>query len=104
MKTKTNQTPAVAPTMCERCKQLEERANLLQHERDELMLAVARERQRANAVLLEFPTQPLVVQVQASAAKGPLPLRYRVADKVNDSVKGLLPFAHVAVKRLMGKG
>jgi hypothetical protein len=90
-------------TPCERCRQLEERAAMLQLERDELFLAVARERERANAILLEFPNPPQIVQVHAAAA-GPAPLRHRVVDRLNDSVKALLPFAHVAVKRLLAKG
>jgi hypothetical protein len=82
-------------TGCDRCRTLENRLHALQAERDELVLALARERQRANSVVLEFPTVPLRSPT-ATAPQGPAPLRHQIADRLNDSMKGILPFAHIA--------
>lgn len=83
---------------CERCKQLEARLAAVEMERDELSLALARERQRANAIFLQFPTQPTTVTVQVPVREE-APLRHKVVDRLNDQVKKMLPFLHVAAKR-----
>lgn len=87
---------------CERCRHLDARLEALQIERDELLLALARERQRANSLLLQFPTLPPLA-CAPPVNQGTPPLRYRVADRINDSIKRLLPFAHGAAKRFTFK-
>jgi hypothetical protein len=101
MKSESGGATVIPISSCERCKELERRLEVLQAERDELVIAVARERQRANAVLVQFPTAP--VMVPAPVAVADPPLRHRIADRINDSVKRLLPFAHTAAKRLTSK-
>jgi len=97
---------------CERCQRLEKDLRALQAERDELWLSLAKERQRANAILLSFPhaekSEPIVAPpIIIYADPGPQPLRYKVADMVNNGMKRLLPFGHggarQTVQRLLSR-
>lgn len=99
-------------TGCERCKRLEQNLRDLQAERDELWLALAKERQRTNAILLSFPLhqqklEPVVMMAPPAPPPpvdlGPQPLRYRVADVLNNGVKKLTPFAHGGAKKTVQK-
>ena len=98
--------PATASTSatsdeCERCGAMEARIQDLEQERSDLLLALARERERANALFLAYPPATLApsgAPAHAAGPTGPLPLRYRLVDKLNDTVKRGLPVVHIAAK------
>jgi hypothetical protein len=84
---------------CARCKELEGQLNALRLERQSLVEQVALERSRADALYVAFPAQARSeadhAAAQAAAAlKAESPLRYQVADAVNDAMKRMLPGAH----------
>lgn len=104
---KDTTTPTAA---CARCKELEAQLTLLQLERQNLLEQVALERQRADALYVAFPPQSRDEAAQAAAQateklRADSPLRYQVADAVNDAMKRVLPGAHRLVRtRADGKG
>jgi hypothetical protein len=94
-----NESGARSSAGCERCKQLEAKLQELELERSELRLALARERERANALRLAYPVvQPGPQQPAFSPPGGRPPLRYRLVDAVNDSIKQRFPDIHRAAK------
>src|SRR5262249_19670777 len=57
-------------------------------ERDAALLALARERERANVIVLG----------QIAPARGPKPIRYWAVDAINDGLKKALPLPHAGVR------
>ncbi|MDC0708314.1 hypothetical protein POL68_07505 [Stigmatella sp. ncwal1] len=97
MPKRENENDARASVGCERCEQLDARIHELELERSDLRLALARERERANALRLAYPAvhpSPL----QASVPGGRAPLRHRLVDALNDSLKHRFPDIHRAAK------
>lgn len=98
MPTQDNETTAGAKAACERCKGLEARIRDLELERSDLLLALARERERANALFLAYPPSHQAANVQPAAQPAKLPLRHRLVDAMNDSIKRQFPEIHRAAK------
>ncbi len=92
-------TAGAKAAACERCKGLEARIRDLELERGDLLLALARERERANALFLAYPA-PAQAPSAAPAAPvvGKPPLRHRLVDAVNNSLKRQFPDVHRAAK------
>ncbi|HEX8699178.1 MAG TPA: hypothetical protein VF815_10105 [Myxococcaceae bacterium] len=99
MSNQDNESTAGAKAACERCKGLEARIRDLELERSDLLLALARERERANALFLAYPASP---QAPSAAPAAPVvgkpPLRHRLVDAVNNSLKRQFPDVHRAAK------
>jgi len=95
-----NESTAGAKAPCERCKGLEARIRDLELERGDLLLALARERERANALFLSYPApaQAASAQPAAALAEGKPPLRHRLVDAVNNSLKRQFPGVHRAAR------
>jgi hypothetical protein len=95
-----NESTAGAKAPCERCKGLEARIRALELERSDLLLALARERERANALFLSYPAaaQAAPAQTVAAPVGGRPPLRYRVVDALNNSLKRQFPGVHRAAR------
>jgi hypothetical protein len=73
-------------------------------ERDEALLALATERELTNALRLQLRQPPIeVARYPAGTGLGPPPLRYELADKLNDSAKKALGPVHRAAKSLLGR-
>jgi len=74
------------------CPQCEPLVRKLREERDAALLAVAVEREKANAILLsqKVPTPP-----------PPKPIRYWAVDAINDGFKRALPLPHRGVRALL---
>lgn len=73
-------------------------------ERDEALLALAKERELTNALRLQLRQPPLeVARYPAGTGLGPPPLRYELADKLNDSAKRALGPVHRAARSLLGR-
>lgn len=98
MSTQENPSTIGADASAERCKQLEARVRALELERSDLLLALARERERANALFLAYPPTFQVASVQPAAQPTKLPLRHRVVDALNESLKRQFPEIHRAAK------
>ena len=100
MSKQDNENTAEARATCERCKGLEARIRDLELERSDLLLALARERERANALFLSYPAPPAAPSAPAPAAAAPTrpPLRHRLVDALNDSLKRQFPDVHRAAK------
>jgi hypothetical protein len=95
----TQENPStVADAAVERCKQLEARVRALELERSDLLLALARERERANALFLAYPPTFQVASVQPAAQPTKLPLRHRLIDALNEGLKRQFPEIHRAAK------
>ena len=57
---------------------------------------------RTGALFLAYPPATLApsgAPAHAAGPTGPLPLRYRLVDKLNDTVKRGLPVVHIAAKK-----
>jgi hypothetical protein len=94
-----NKSTAGAKAACERCKGLEARIRALELERSDLLLALARERERANALFLAYPSPPQAPSAQPAAPLvGKPPLRHRLVDALNDSLKRQFPGVHRAAR------
>ena len=76
-------------TPCLRCEQLRAELRAARKERDAALLAVAIEREKANATLLSqaVPEPP-----------PPKPLRYWAIDALSDGLKKALPWPHAGVR------
>lgn len=99
MSKQDNENTAGAKAPCERCKGLEARIRDLELERSDLLLALARERERANALFLSYPAPPAAAASAPSpAAPVRPPLRHRLVDALNDSLKRQFPDMHRAAK------
>lgn len=97
MSTPENESTGDKAPSCEGCKRLEARIQQLELERSDLLLALARERERANALFLAYP--PVNAHVaQAQGMPQTLPMRYRVIDALNASLKNRFPDIHRAAK------
>lgn len=99
-------TDSHPPEPCAKCRDLEAQVFRLAMERQHLLEQVARERMRANALYLAFPPQ---TYDEGSAPPPPpaasqVPLRYQVADAINEVVKRVLPGAHRAIRSSVEKG
>jgi hypothetical protein len=98
---------------CLNCARLRDEIARLAVDRQRLIELLASERERANALFVSYPPQgPGTVSwppMPASAAppgsdpagQSDKPLRYKVADKLNDAVKNSLPTAHGLAKRAL---
>ena len=84
---------------CARCAALLAQLSELREARDATQRQLAEERARINALRLSYP--PLLYSVAPSPEYRPTerPLRYAVADKVNDLLKERLGFLHRKVKK-----
>jgi hypothetical protein len=73
-------------------------------ERDEALLALARERELTNALRLQLRAPAAdVPRYPTGTGLGPPPLRYVVADRLNDSAKTALGPVHRVAKSLLGR-
>lgn len=81
---------------CPRCAELERALEDVRRERDELMLELARERERhvPDALPRDYPNTPLS-QVEGA------PLRYVLVDRANDAVKTVLGPMHTRARKLL---
>jgi hypothetical protein len=102
---------------CLNCARLRDEIARLAVDRQRLIELLASERERANALFVSYPPQgPGTVSwppMPASAAlpvswhaawlpsQSDKPLRYKVADSLNDAVKNNLPTAHGLAKRAL---
>ena len=98
MSKQDNESTAGARAPCERCPGLEARIRDLELERSDLLLALARERERANALLLSYPAAVATPSAPPAAAPTRPPLRHRLVDALNDSLKRQFPDMHRAAK------
>lgn len=76
-------------------------------ERDEALAALARERELTNSLRLQLRNagQAETPRYPAGTGLGAPPLRYELADKLNNSAKRALGPVHQAARRLLsGKG
>jgi hypothetical protein len=90
--------PAASP--CPGCERLEERVQELLVEHESLVKALARERERANALFLAYPPQVATPShVPMSAPQNDVPMRYRVVDSLNENFKRRLPGIHRFARR-----
>ncbi len=80
---------AEATTSCPKCEELRAEARKARAERDAALLSLARERERANAILAS--------QVSA-APSGPRPMRYWAVDLLNSGIKKALPLPHAGAR------
>jgi hypothetical protein len=93
-----NENTAGAKAACERCKGLEARLRDLELERSDLLLALARERERANALFLAYPPTFQTASAPPPAPVTKPPLRHRLVDALNNSLKRQFPDVHRAAK------
>ena len=78
-------------TPCPQCERFRAELRAAREDRDAALLAVAVEREKANAVLLG--------QTQAVPAPPPeKPLRYWAVDALSDGLKKALPWPHAGVR------
>ena len=98
MSTQDNESTAGAKAACERCQGLEARIRDLELERGDLLLALARERERANALFLAYPPTFQAATAQPAAPVTRPPLRHRLVDALNNSLKRQFPDVHRAAK------
>ena len=89
-----SEVPPVSEGRCAKCDHLRWQAQELRIERDTLLVALAREKERANAFYLSYPAQSLPPPAPSES-----PLRHRVVDAINFAVKGKLPFLHRAARK-----
>ncbi len=84
-------------TTCPECDRLRAQLRELQEERDAVLLSLARERERANAILMSqvAPATPRPVPPP------PKPIRYWAVDLLNSGVKKALPLPHAGVRVAM---
>ena len=80
-----------ATTSCPECERLRAQLRELREERDRALLWLARERERANAILTAHVAP-------ASAPSPPKPMRYRAADLLNTGFKKALPLPHAGLR------
>jgi len=91
-----------AATGCANCAKLREQIARMSVERQKLLELLAAERERSNALFVGYPPQG---GMNSDSALSPewqsleKPLRYKVADKLNDAVKKALPGAHGVARR-----
>lgn len=81
--------PSGQGARCERCAELEAELLAVRRERDEALLQLSQERERLDALRLQRGDG----EVDLSAVAG-APLRYVLADQLNDSVKRVLSPLH----------
>lgn len=88
-------------TACSSCTQLQGRVRELLFEREALVKALAREKERANALFLSYPPQvaPQSSQPPMAPPRGEVPMRYRVVDSFNENFKRRLPALHQFARR-----
>jgi hypothetical protein len=88
-------------TTCSSCAQMQGRVRELLSEREALVKALAREKERANALFLAYPPQvaPQSSQPPMAPPRGEIPMRYRVVDSLNENFKRRLPALHQFTRR-----
>jgi hypothetical protein len=94
--------PSVDPSSspCPGCEQLEERVQDLLVEHESLLKALAREKERANALFLAYPPQVATPSpTPLSPPQNDVPMRYRVIDSLNENFKRRLPSVHQFARR-----
>jgi hypothetical protein len=75
------------PTPCANCQALQEQIYRLTMERQLLVEQLADERERANALFVNYPPPPRVEVAPPTATDGGAkPLRYQVIDQINEAV------------------
>lgn len=86
--------------------ELESALDQARQERDDALAALAQERELTNALRLQLRHQgePAVPRFPAGTGLGPAPLRYKLADSLNDSAKRALGPVHSAAKKLLNRG
>lgn len=74
-------------------------------ERDEALAALARERELVNALRLQLKNrgEPDVPHFPPGTAPGKPPLRYELADRINESAKKALAPVHFVARRLLDR-
>ena len=91
------------PTECANCKQLREEVARQAVDRQRLLELLATERERSNAFFVGYPPQgnafERVPPTSSASAWVEKPLRYKIADKLNDAMKKALPGAHGVARR-----
>ena len=80
---------ADATTSCPECERLRAQLRELRQERDAALLSVAKERERANAILVSQMSPP---------PQPPKPIRYWAVDLLNSGIKKALPLPHAGVR------
>jgi len=96
----TKRTPRAQPA-----NDLERALSQARHDRDEALEALARERELTNALRLQLRHQgeASVPRFPAGTGLGPAPLRYQLADTINDSAKRALGPVHSAARKLLNR-
>lgn|GEM_PF-6908682 len=82
---------------CARCNALETELTRTKQEKDAAILALAEERERSEALRLSYPTSKHEVGSHVSPESLSPPLRYVLADAVNDFLKRYLRYAHAGM-------
>src|SRR6267143_5634684 len=81
-------------TTCAECDRLRAQLRRVLEERDSALLSLARERERANAILLsQVALGPL-----PPGPPPPKPMRYWAVDLLNSGIKKALPLPHAGVR------
>jgi len=81
-------------TSCAECERLRAQLRQVREERDAVLLSLARERERANAILLS----QVALAPSPPAPPPPKPIRYWAVDLLNSGVKKALPLPHAGVR------
>lgn len=87
-----------AKTECADCETLKAQVLELRRNRDQALLELAQERERSEALRLNFPTDSHYVGTYQAAERIDVPLRYLVVDRVNEMVKSRFRFLHSGAK------
>jgi hypothetical protein len=77
---------------------LEAELTRAKQQKDAAILALAEERERSEALRLSYPTSKHEVGSHVSPESLDPPLRYVLADTVNDFLKKYLRYAHVGMR------
>jgi len=85
---------ADATTSCPECERLRAAIRELREARDAALLSLARERERANAILLSQVIPP-------PPPPPPKPIRYWAVDLLNTGIKKALPLPHAGARAAM---
>lgn len=81
---------------CAECETLKAQVLELRRNRDQALLELAQERERSEALRLNFPTDSHYLGTHQAAID--LPLRYLVVDRVNEVLKSRFRFLHSGAK------
>ena len=81
---------------CPSCRELQTEVFRLTMERQQLVELLASERERANALFVSYPPQGHTPDSGPAHYEPPIdkPLRYRIADKLNDALRARLGPLH----------